>query len=114
MLSKKYPGNPFSPDRRKGCLVWSSLLKVKASQVQQVCEIQGELGRSTLINTGGHGSLKGSDPTEAKLGEGKFIVEDMNIAINSKGSVGLHIVSPGAKAKYPENIDIIISWCYGK
>ena len=65
-----YPGNPFSPEIRKGCLIWSSLIPTRSSQVQEVVEIQDLIGRSTLINTGGHGSIDGLNPTKAQMGHG--------------------------------------------
>lgn len=81
--------------------------------VQEVVNIQISLNRRTLINTGGHGSRSGDDPTDAKLGEGRFILEDINIVLNSNGKSALHIVSPGSPAYIAPNVDSLISWCYG-
>jgi hypothetical protein len=36
--------------------------------------------RNALINSGGHGSKKGTDPTKEENGEGQFIMEDVQIA----------------------------------
>jgi hypothetical protein len=55
-----------------------------------------------LINTGGHGSLSGDDPTHTDYGEGQFIQEDIKIAMKSNGRAAVHIVSPGAKPLFPE------------
>ena len=55
-----------------------------------------------LINTGGHGSLSGNDPTHPEYGEGKFISEDIKIAMKSDGRAAVHIVSPGAEPSFPE------------
>jgi len=45
--------------------------------VRHVCSITAKLGRSLLINTGGHGTLYGSGPNKKGLGEAKFILEDI-------------------------------------
>ena len=110
---QKYPGNPFSPHLRNKILVWAALVPVRASHVKQIVEVQRELERTLLINSGGHGSIKGESPQSENLSEGAFIAEDVQICINSQGSAAIHIVSPGSSCVFPKNVDVLISWCYG-
>ena len=59
---QKYPGNPFSPHLRNKILVWAALVPVRSTHVKQIVEVQKELKRTVLINSGGHGSIKGESP----------------------------------------------------
>ena len=86
---------------------------MRASHVKQIVEVQIELERTLLINSGGHGSIKGQSPQSENLGEGIFIAEDVQICVNSQGSAAIHIVSPGSSSVFPKNVDVLISWCYG-
>ena len=59
---------------------WYALGKSCAQQVRAIVEIMTKFGRDVHINTGGHGSEYGLNPTSAGMGEGDFAMEDFQIA----------------------------------
>ena len=74
-----------------------------------------KLGRDVHINTGGHGSEYGLNPTSSGMSEGAFAMEDFEIAQdkNLGARVSLTIVSEDTPPCVPKNnCDVIYAWCY--
>jgi len=110
------PGNPFEHwIMPNGGILWRCNAPCNAKDVREVVHVTTSKDRNILMNTGGHGSQDGGDPTSASNGEFVFTEQDMTTIKSAPlpGHVSIHIVSPYAPPVYPPDaIDIIDAWCY--
>lgn len=113
------PRNPFYPtlvDMIGGQGIWwTASGPCTEKDVREVVHASTSAGRNIYINTGGHGTADGTDPTRRGYGEYKFTDQDIDTIRKAPGpgKCSIHIVSKLSGPRYPDDrIDIIDAWCY--
>ena len=94
--------NPLVALLKGGSINWVSTDICHKGHIKEICKIAAEFGRSITINTGGHGTSCGLSPKDdGKLGDARFILEDIETAKEVDGKFSIHIISPYSDAIYP-------------
>ena len=98
--------------RDDGMIHWYSIRDIDTDDVKDLFDFVGNLKRTLLFNTGGHGNMFGGNPTMKGKGVGQFIQDDLLVAYQKEGCFIPFIVIPGVEPQRYPGADSADLWCF--